>query len=319
MVRKLSLAIAVALGVSSFGVNALGLGTLHSKSALNEYFNADIELLSLGKGELDDIKVGLAPAEAFRNAGIERPFYLSQLKFKPMRLPDGRSVIRVTSRDPVREPFLDFLVEVNWPKGRLLREYTVLLDPPVTLARRPAAVASPEAAARQPVTRTTTSQPAPQAPAAVANAEAGEYGPTRRNDTLWSIASRVRHPGVTQEQMMMALFQNNPDAFIGRDINKLRIGEILRVPSREETLTLTAAEARQAFRRQLNEWRAAPAAEAVASAPAPAAPVAETAPVPEAELKSTERIVKEAMESAQELAVPLRVEIEAGMSWGAIH
>ena len=291
MVRKLSLAIAVALGVSSFGVNALGLGALHSKSALNEYFKADIELLSLDQEELDDVKVKLAPAEAFRNAGIERPFYLSQLRFKPMHLPDGRGVIRVTSRDPVREPFLDFLVEVNWPKGRLLREYTVLLDPPVTLARRPAPVSKPRAAVQRPAPRETLARQDTRAtspaPSATTYTEDGEYGPTRQNDTLWGIASRVRHRGVTQEQMMMSLFQANPDAFIGSNINKLKVGEILRLPTREESQAMTAAEARQAFRNQLNEWRAAsPAREEVAAASVevPAAPAAEV-PAPEAELK----------------------------------
>ncbi len=280
MVRKLSLAIAVALGVSSFGVNALGLGELKSKSALNEYFNAEIELLSLGNEEIEDIRVTLASPEAFRKAGIERPYYLTQLKFKPIRLPDGRGVIRVSSRDPVAEPFLDFLLEVNWPKGRLLREYTVLLDPPVTLARRPAPVSRARAAPA----------PAPQVAGDLADTAGGEYGPTRPNDTLWGIASRLRPAGVTQEQMMMALFEANPDAFIRRNINNLKVGQILRVPAREQVLAMTPAQARQAFREQVNEWRTSRPA-AVAGQPAPAAvgesaPAAAAAePVQEAELR----------------------------------
>ena len=291
MVRKLSLAIAVALGVSSFGANALGLGELRSKSALNEYFNAEIELLSLGNEEIEDIRVNLANAEAFRKAGIERPYYLSQLRFKPMRLPDGRGVIRVTSRDPVVEPFLDFLLEVNWPKGRLLREYTVLLDPPVTLARRPAPVSRPAAELARPAAPATTAGTG----AAGGDGAAGEYGPTRRNDTLWGIASRLRPQGATQEQMMMALFQANPDAFIRRNINNLKVGQILRVPAREQILAMTPAQARQAFQEQVNEWRAArpavaagpqPAtAQAAAQAPVAGATTAPAEPVPEAELK----------------------------------
>ncbi|MCW8947129.1 MAG: pilus assembly protein FimV, partial [Sedimenticola sp.] len=129
MVRKLSLAMALVLGVSPLSSLAVGLGDIQLKSALNQYLDAEINLLSVDKDEISDIKVTLASPEAFRRSGIERPFILSKLRFQADETKDGKTIIRVSSRDPIREPFLNFLIEVNWPKGKLLREYTVLLDP----------------------------------------------------------------------------------------------------------------------------------------------------------------------------------------------
>ncbi len=109
---------------------SLGLGEIEVDSALNQPLNAQINLISARADELDEMRVELAPANVFDRVGVPRPYFLTQLKFKPVPLPGGGTAIRVTSKDPVREPFLTFLVEVTWPKGRLLREYTVLLDPP---------------------------------------------------------------------------------------------------------------------------------------------------------------------------------------------
>ena len=141
MVRKLAFAVSLALGTLSVPAHALGLGDLSSRSALNQNFQGDIALLSVEPEELDAVRVRLADAEAFSRAGVERPFYLSLLKFEPTVTAKGRTVIRVTSEFPIREPFMNFLIEVNWPNGRLLREYTVLLDPPTTTMRRPSPVA----------------------------------------------------------------------------------------------------------------------------------------------------------------------------------
>ncbi|MES9849655.1 MAG: hypothetical protein ABW145_14795, partial [Candidatus Thiodiazotropha sp.] len=137
MIRKLSLAVAVATALSPVGALALGLGEIHPQSALNQAFKADIDLLSVSQEELQDVRVSLASREAFEKAGMERPYLLTGLKFAPMLTPAGKPVISISSSDAIREPFLNFLVEVNWPKGRLVREYTVLLDPPVTLKRAP--------------------------------------------------------------------------------------------------------------------------------------------------------------------------------------
>lgn len=294
MVRKTSLAIALALGITPLGVNALGLGDIQLNSGLNQYLNADIELLSVGKEDIADIKVKLASPEAFERAGVDRSFLLSKLRFKAQKLPDGTTAVHITSRDPIREPFLNFLIEMDWPKGKLVREYTVLLDPPVTLERKPAPIQVPRAAAKpQHAIVQQPSQPAEITPD-VSWAEdaqaATEYGPTKKNDTLWGIAKSTRQQGMTMEQAMIALFRANPDAFIKDNINRLKVGEILRVPPQQETLSLSAREAREAFRAELNRWEADAAAKPaksvstpIASKPTPAT-VSEEA-VPEAELK----------------------------------
>ncbi len=299
MVRKLSLAVALVLGISPLGAQAVGLGDIQLKSALNQYLDAEIALLSVDKDEVGDIKVNLATPEAFRRSGIERPFILSKLRFQADQTVDGKTIIRVSSRDPIREPFLNFLIEVNWPKGKLLREYTVLLDPPVTLDRRPAPVqAAPMQQKRQ--QRTTASQPiAPAQRSAVApsdvswagSASVSEYGPTKRNDTLWGIAKQVRTDGASMQQMMIALQRANPQAFINENINNLKVGQVLRIPKAEEVLDLNKREAANAYREQLQEWQADSKPTEMASDEQPASESmgssmpAESAQEPQAELK----------------------------------
>lgn len=122
---------------------SLGLGEIEVDSALNQPLNAQINLISARADELEEMRVELAPANVFDRVGVPRPYFLTQLKFKPVSLPGGGTAIRVTSIDPVREPFLTFLVEVTWPKGRLLREYTVLLDPPEFAQQQAPRIATP--------------------------------------------------------------------------------------------------------------------------------------------------------------------------------
>jgi pilus assembly protein FimV len=122
---------------------SLGLGEIEVDSALNQPLNAQIGLISARADELEEMRVELAPANVFDRVGVPRPYFLTQLKFTPVSLPGGGTAIRVTSKDPVREPFLTFLVEVTWPKGRLLREYTVLLDPPEFAQQRAPQIATP--------------------------------------------------------------------------------------------------------------------------------------------------------------------------------
>ena len=248
MVRGLTLAVALALGTVTVPAHALGLGDIKATSSLNQEFKADIDLLSVAKGELDGVRIKLADQSEFARAGVERPFFLTLLKFRTERLKNGKAVIHVSSDFPVREPFLDFLVEINWPRGRLIREYTVLLDPPATTRRHAPRVQAAPA-------RTTTSRAAPVASKPVVQATAGgEYGPVAANETLWSIAKKLRPRGASMEQMMMALKRVNPEAFIGGDINRLRKGQVLRVPVSDEILSISRSQARQAYREAQEQW-----------------------------------------------------------------
>ncbi|MBL3589793.1 MAG: FimV family protein [gamma proteobacterium endosymbiont of Lamellibrachia anaximandri] len=261
MIRKLSLAVAIATALSPLGAYALGLGEIHTQSSLNQYFKADIDLISVKSDEVQDVRVELASQAAFARAGVERPFMLSGLTFKPTLRSDGKVVITVSSRDPVREPFLNFLIEVNWPKGRLIREYTVLLDPPVTVKRKPAPVTAPVVQTAPASTPTPVQSRRPVTPrrqeAAVSRSDGGarEYGPVKNNDNLWVIAKSMRRSGETTEQLMMALLEHNPKAFIRNNVNGLKVGKILRLPEGADPSALSSREARSEFLAQTNAWR----------------------------------------------------------------
>ncbi|MGD9165066.1 MAG: FimV/HubP family polar landmark protein, partial [Chromatiales bacterium] len=269
MIRKLSLAVAVATALSPLGALALGLGDIQSYSALNQKFNAEIDLLSVDQAEIQDIRVNLASQEAFERAGIERLFLLTGLQFAPTYSASGRPVIAITSIDPIREPFLNFLLEVNWPKGRLVREYTVLLDPPVTLKRAPEPVSAPRVA-RAPAARD-MAEPMrqPTAMPATAGAAGGrEYGPVQPKDNLWTIAKILRHSDESIEQVMMALQRHNPDAFVNNNVNNLKVGKVLRLPEGVDTTSLSHQAAREEFLAQTRAWRSS---KGVAPAPSVAA------------------------------------------------
>lgn len=213
---------------------ALGLGDLKLNSALNEPFDARIRLLSPTADELDSLTVRLADSAAFARIDIDRPAVLSRLKFTLDRAERGADTIHITSAEPIREPFLNFLVEVGWSNGRLFREYTVLLDPPLYDPDKRITEFSPAE------TRATPPAPPrlePQAAAASGriNYRAGDYGPIGATDTLWSIASATRpSASISTNQMMLALLRANPDAFITQNINGLRLGRTLRMPSESD-------------------------------------------------------------------------------------
>ncbi len=257
MRRKLTAAIFTLSTLTSGLVHALGLGEATVRSSLNQPLNAEIELLSVNELTEREIITALASREDFLRANIERTYFLSDIRFKVEVKPGGGAVIRVSSTRPVREPYLNFLVEVNWPTGRLLREYALLIDPPTFSSEAPAQVsaapASAPAVSAQPATATQTRARAGTAgsgaPAATTSAPgrlagAGEYGPTARNDTLWSIAMQTRPAGdISPQQMMLALQDANPDAFIDNNINRLKAGQILRVPDETQARARSSREA----------------------------------------------------------------------------
>lgn len=257
MFRKSALAMAMLGTLTTGNVVALGLGEIQLGSALNQPLQAEVELLSATPAELNELKVDIGSSQAFENAGLERPLFLTKLKFDVSKNAEGKPVVRITSRDVVREPFLDFLLEVSWSKGRLLREYTVLVDPPVTMPapapvpRAPVAQASggvsqPVASSSR-VTHTAIMPPVSVSPS--------QYQ-TRRNDTLWQVAQEVRpDSGVSMEQTMLALLRANPEAFYDDNINNLKAGYILRVPDRAGMTSVSKAEALRESRAQYAAWR----------------------------------------------------------------
>jgi pilus assembly protein FimV len=279
---------------------ALGLGEIRLTSALNQPFNADIELIAPTNEELASLKVGLASPDLFSRYGIDRPAYLGSFNFSVNRTRDGRATIKVTSNRSVTEPFVTLLVEASWARGRLLREYTVLLDPPVFMPTQPEAqapVATPQSGAQTEgrIERRPTPQPVPtpeptaeptrpavtpeeptaepvtqsaaETPSATAAALGGTYT-VQRNDTLWRIASGA-NPGSRRvvNQTMIAVFRANPAAFAG-NINRLRAGSVLRMPELAEIESIPTGEATAEVARQAAEWSGSAAApEQVAEEP----------------------------------------------------
>ncbi len=300
--------LALALALSS-EVWAIGLGDISLDSALNEPLRAQIALLSATPEELDELQITLASQSTFERYGLDRPVYLQDIAFEIVR--SGRSdgnFVRATSTAPMTEPFLTFLVEASWSRGRLLREYTVLLDPP-TFAPRAARQAPSRVAAPQRSTQADSGRiepaPAPAAPPPVSRprpappqaepappkaesappkaesappkaepvrddtpydtASAGDYV-VRRGDSLWGIASANRPDSrLTMNQTMLAIYDANPQAF-GGNINLLRAGARLRIPSADEIYRIDRGDATSEVKRQYSAWDQAPGA-----APAPAA------------------------------------------------
>ena len=302
MSRKLIFLGVLSLILAPGAALSLGLGEIRLNSFLNQPLDAEIDVSVAAAGELDSLEVQLASAEAFSRYGLDRPAYFEDLAFRVVRSGPGGAVLEVTSSSPIVEPFMTFLLEAKWSGGRILREYTVLLDPPVFLptpepeaAPAPAVEPARPAPAPAPVARPAPA-PAPVAAATPVAADYGdrgsEYGPVQRNETLWGIAQKVRpDPVLTTNQIMIALYEANPEAFNG-NINRLRAGAILRVPSRDQIASTSVRQANAEVRRQTETWEAqtstpAPAADSrlelapptESAPPEPAAqPVTETAP-----------------------------------------
>ncbi|MFK8053100.1 MAG: FimV/HubP family polar landmark protein [Woeseiaceae bacterium] len=248
-------ALVVVVGLS-LGQNAyaLGLGEITTRSALNEPMLAQIALLGATQEELSGLEVKLASAETFERYGIEKQTFLQELKFKIRG--GAQPYVEVTSSQPISEPFVTMLIEAVWPRGRLLREYTVLLDPPTFKA-------PPAAAASQPATRAAqTRRPAANqgqirrsAPTTSAPSISGDQYQVQRNDTLWEIAKRIQPDNsVSINQVMVSIYQANPGAF-GGNINRLNAGAVLNLPSEQSLVQINRSAALQEVRRQNQDWR----------------------------------------------------------------
>ena len=263
MVRKCASTL-ILLGLLSPGMAiALGLGELTLHSYLNEPLKAEVDLLETGGLDPSQIKIRLATREDFSRAGVEREYFLTSLKFTVEMDEDGEGRLHITSTDPVREPFLDFLVEARWPTGRLLREYTVLLDPPLFSGPESGIVSSVK------VPDVTDSEFGDGAQGTSAGrGDGSRYGQgasdmpaagaeylVQRDDTLWSIARRSRPNGSTIQQTMLDIKRLNPEAFIGNNINQLKAGYVLRLPTTAEISDVEFEQAVAEIAEQEQNWQ----------------------------------------------------------------
>lgn len=261
---------------------ALGLGEFKLESYLNEPLQGSVDLLNMGSLHEDEIKIRLGTREDFKRLGLDRPFFLTSIEFDVVVDDDGRGKIVMSTDDPVLEPYLDFIVEARWPTGRLLREYTVLIDPPtfsnevsvveVSASERveeeegiPAPAKKKEQAAASDGTQVEVrkSDLAPgEMPERDFSADSSSSpGPgsrymVRRDETLWSIASRARPDGASVHQTMLDIQRLNPDAFINDNINRVKAGYIIYLPGADDISSGNLAAALEEVREQNEAWRA---------------------------------------------------------------
>jgi pilus assembly protein FimV len=286
-------ALALLAMFASFGASALGLGQIEVKSKIGQPLVAEIPIITSDPSELEQLQAGLASPETFSRIGLRPPIgIIADLQFTQALDARGNPIIRVTSTQPVGEPLLTFLVEVDWGQGRLVREYSALVDTPRTVSaplqpdisaptvEAPAIIERPVEPSEtiateappepEPApTETPTGEAAPQETQAIAPQQQVTMAPTpvsrpaldgsdyevRGGDTLSAIAARVGSPG-TLDQTMIALLRANPDAFIGGNINRLKAGAVLRTPGDNAMTELDAQQASAIVHSQIQEWRA---------------------------------------------------------------
>ena len=271
MFRKIILSSIFVFCLLPVNIFAVGLGEIEQTSGLNQPLDANIPLLSAG--DLADYEVlgTLASNREFEKFGVDRVFFLNEIKFATKRTDNGEIVINLTTRNPVKEPFLNFVIALNWPNGRILREYTLLLDPPVF-----------EEGGSSTIERTTTqqntaqqndglqtnrpSQSQAETSSSSSNNESNE-SPTysnvggtsyqvQPNDTLWSISSRARPDrSVSIQQALVAIYRANPDAFANGNINNLLKGKILEIPDAQTMQDVPRRAALQDVVMQNRQWR----------------------------------------------------------------
>jgi pilus assembly protein FimV len=276
---------------------ALGLGDLKLDSYLNEPLRAEVSLLDTANLHEDQIRIRLATREDFDKLGVERAYFLTSIKFEVRLDESGRGRVILTSEDPVLEPYLDFIVEARWPTGRLLREYTVLVDPPVfdesaqvvSATQRVIEVEGEQVPASAPAKK--KSETAVQTTGTRVDVRESDLGPgemprrefgsdaaerpapggrymIRRDDTLWEIAQQARSGGASVHQTMLEIQRLNPDAFLDGNINRIKAGYIIYLPTSDDMGARDQAAALAEVRQQNEDWRAGRASEGVAAGPA---------------------------------------------------
>lgn len=257
---------AICLALVPVSIYAAGLGKLNVNSGLGEPLRAEIELLSVSPEELSTLSAVIASEEAYALQGIERPASHSTIKVEIAKSASGVPVLKLRSLQPINDPYLDMLLQVDWASGRLLREYTVLLDPPGYTGESDNSAASN---VQMPSTQSDSSAPvvstsenvegkpgksAKRSKKLAAAADNAQDYVTQRGDTLAKIARDMKPEGVSLEQMLIGLYEVNPDAFSGKNINRLKTGQILRAPSQETLDQISQQQAGKEVRIHAANW-----------------------------------------------------------------
>lgn len=277
--KRKAAAVVFSLGcVQASSVLALGLGELKLDSFLNEPLNASVDLLNIGSLHTDEIKVRLATREDFDNLGLERSYFLTSIQFEVVHEDGGSARIIMTTNEAVLEPYLDFIVEARWPNGRLLREYTVLIDPPVFSDATPVVSASQRVEEVEGIPDPEKKRAAEPAPGTQVDVKRSDLPPGEmpdrdfnaatsrtpapgsrymipRDQTLWDIATKARPEGATVHQTMLDIQRLNPNAFINGNINRVKAGYIVYLPTSADISYTDAGQALAEVRQQNEAWR----------------------------------------------------------------
>lgn len=287
------------LGLTSTGAFALSLGRITVLSALGEPLRAEIDVPEINAEEAASLRASVASPATFVAAGLEYNPAMSNLQTSLQRRPDGRAYIRLSSERAINEPYVDMILEANWSSGRIVRDYTMLFDPPVLRqaapAPTPAQLAAPSvpsaagavsagtgtepqrvAPASRPARAATTASPSPSTTPKAA-AEGGQQLIVKNGDTASKIASRGLTSGVSLDQMLVAMMRSNPEAFVNNNLNRLRSGAVINMPSAEQAQAVAPKEASQmvvAQSKDFNDFRRSLASSAPKADVAPADRVA---------------------------------------------
>jgi pilus assembly protein FimV len=286
--------------------HALGLGEIHVNSALNEPLAADIEILGATAEELSSLTASVANKDTFQRFGAERPAFLASATFKVSQDARGRPVLVIRSKHSFTEPVVNLLVDLRWHNGEVIRQYSLLLDPTgfpaapqVAAAVRSPMVppAMPTASAAIPVTAAPVGAadptgaadrtPSAASPAAAPDAQTSPAVSAARNTTHMKIGAKATLRGVAWrvgarsdsdlKKTMLAVFRANPHAFEG-NINRLRLGAVLTIPSAAEISAISNADAGREIDAQMTAWRASPQKMRSAAVPAQGAQTAAGTP-----------------------------------------
>lgn len=269
VLKSIVKALGLIAGLALSGVAcAMGMGGINVTTALGEPLRAEIELVAVGKTEKSSLSAHLASPDIFKGAGMDYPSGLPTLKFQIETRVNGEPYLKVTSIQPVNEPFVSLLVELSWSSGKLLREYTFLLDPPNYKPEQPKAAEVKPVAPSVADTPMRATAPADEEVFAEAathasdrkSAESGNVASgvikVKRGDTLSKIALQAKPADVSLERMLVALYRSNADAFDGKNMNRLKTGKILHMPASYDLDKLAQVDAVKEIHVQVADWHA---------------------------------------------------------------
>ena len=270
----LSLGLSLSAAITAY---AAGLGTMTASSKLGEPLNAEIELLAVAPGEVNSIQAALASDQIYQDQMLEKPASYPYINIAVGSNSQGQPVLKLSSSQPITEAFLDMLIQVDWPTGRLVKEYTLLLDPPgfnsnsvsesaLPVAAQPAAPSETDKSIAAPATDGNQSEVTQAEPEKSSATEEASVNPvsepvtgaltTARGDTLYAIARQMKPDNISMEQMLVALYQANQSAFAGKNMNRLKVGKIIRLPDQATLNSINRQQASQLVAEHTSDWLA---------------------------------------------------------------